>query len=283
MRLILVEGLPASGKSTIAKIADKVLKRMGIETKLYLEGNLEHPADYDGVAYFNKEEFEQLLYKYSSFIKRIEKFVETKESCYLISYVKAKNSIEDLIPEEFFEEIAKRDIYEMPLELHIKLLTDKWKEFVKVAKNEDVTYIFDCCFIQNPITTSMIRSNSSKEKSFDYIKKLAEIVEECNPIIIYVNQRDIEASFMKVIDERPKEWLSFFINYSTTQGYGKANNLSGLKGTFEVLKARKELEREILGQLAIDKYIIDNSQYSIEGTTKEISDVLKCYYDTKDC
>jgi thymidylate kinase len=54
-KLILIEGLPGSGKSTTAGMAAEILKQKGIETNLFLEGNLDHPADYDGVAFFQKE------------------------------------------------------------------------------------------------------------------------------------------------------------------------------------------------------------------------------------
>jgi tRNA uridine 5-carbamoylmethylation protein Kti12 len=56
-KLIIVEGLPGSGKSTTAQIIYDILKDKGISTEFYCEGNYNHPADYDGVAYFNNEEF----------------------------------------------------------------------------------------------------------------------------------------------------------------------------------------------------------------------------------
>lgn len=52
-KLIIVEGLPGSGKSTTAQIIYDILKEKGISTEFYCEGNYNHPADFDGVAYFN--------------------------------------------------------------------------------------------------------------------------------------------------------------------------------------------------------------------------------------
>jgi thymidylate kinase len=64
-KLILVEGLPGSGKSTTASITNDILKEINVDTKLFLEGNTEHPADYEGGSYFSKTEFDQLLQQYN--------------------------------------------------------------------------------------------------------------------------------------------------------------------------------------------------------------------------
>lgn len=60
-KLILVEGLPGSGKSTTAGMIYKILKKQKVTAELFMEGNLDHPADYEGVAYFTENEFEDLL------------------------------------------------------------------------------------------------------------------------------------------------------------------------------------------------------------------------------
>lgn len=38
-KLILVEGLPGSGKSTTAKITYNLLKEKGVDAEVYFEGN----------------------------------------------------------------------------------------------------------------------------------------------------------------------------------------------------------------------------------------------------
>ncbi|MGQ0518173.1 hypothetical protein ACT453_52205, partial [Bacillus sp. D-CC] len=50
VKLIIVEGLPGFGKSTTAKLINEILSQNKIEVELFLEGNLNHPADYDGVS-----------------------------------------------------------------------------------------------------------------------------------------------------------------------------------------------------------------------------------------
>jgi len=171
----------------------------------------------------------------------------------------------------------KNDIYELPLELHMKLLKERWRDFAEKAQLEEKIYIFDCPFIQNPVTVSMIRSNAEKAEIMEYIKSLESIIKELNPVVVYLKQQDIEKSFEEATKERPKEWLDFFIDYYTKQGYGKAHQLEGIEGTIAVLEARWDLENEVIEELDIDRYIIDNSDKDFKRLRSAVEEVLQNY------
>lgn len=66
-KLILIEGIPGFGKTTTAQLVHEILMDTNIKTQRYLEGNLDHPADYDGVACFKKEEYDELLNTHEKF------------------------------------------------------------------------------------------------------------------------------------------------------------------------------------------------------------------------
>lgn len=48
---------------------------------------------------------------------------------------------------------------------------------------------------------------------------------------------------MKAISERSKEWIDGFTYYYTNQDYGLHNNLKGVEGVIEILKARNNFEK----------------------------------------
>lgn len=274
-KLILIEGLPGSGKSTTAQITNDILKESNIDTSLFLEGNAEHPADYEGGSYFSKTEFPQLLDQYNEVKPIIEKHVIERCDGFVLPQYKLKQDIDEaMLPNSFWDEIWKHDIYELPLEKNIELITDKWQRFVKQAMTEKQTYIFECCFIQNPVTVGVIKYGASQEVVMDYVKQLADIIEPLNPVLLYVEQQDLSRSFKKAVQERPKEWSKGFMDYYTNQGYGKIHGAEGIEGTIAVLEARKQVESSIFNALAIKKVKIDNTQFDKDSHKNRIMEAI---------
>lgn len=181
---------------------------------------------------------------------------------------------ETMVPKSFWDQIWNHDIYEMPLEKHIKLITDKWQRFVEQAMKGNQTYIFECCFIQNPVTIGMIKYGASQEVVMNYVKLLAEIIEPLNPVLIYVDQQDLSQSFKKAVQERAKEWSDSFMDYYNNQDYGKIHGAQAIEGTLAVLEARNQLESSIFNALDIIKVKIDNSQFEMDSHKNRIMEIF---------
>jgi len=273
-KLIIVEGLPGFGKSTTAKLINEILSQNKIEVELFLEGNLNHPADYDGVSCFNKFEFDRLVSNSGDFKEVLLKRVLKKGSNYLLPYRKIKNEFGDQFSDELFNDISRNDIYELPFDKNVELIADKWNDFAEIALEDNKVYIFECCFIQNPLTIGMIKYGEQKEKIINYVMKVAKIIENLNPMLFYVEQDDLEFSFRKALKERTPEWSAGFVDYYTNQGYGKEHNHSGVEGAIKVLEARRNLELEIFDMLKMKKEKINNTKYEIDSYRSMLKDKL---------
>ncbi|AJG74969.1 hypothetical protein FOC89_28280 [Bacillus thuringiensis] len=273
-KLIIVEGLPGFGKSTTAQLINDILSQNKIEVELFLEGNLNHPADYDSVSCFNKFEFDRLLSNSGDFKEVLLKRVLKKGSNYLLPYRKIKNEFGDQFSDELFNDISRNDIYELPFDKNVELIADKWQDFAEIALEDDKVYIFECCFIQNPLTIGMIKYGEQKEKIINYVMKVAKIIENLNPMLFYVEQDDLEFSFRKALKERNPEWSTGMVDYYTNQGYGKEHNHSGVEGAIKVLEARRNLELEIFDMLKMKKEKINNTKYEIDSYRSMLKDKL---------
>lgn len=280
MKLVLIEGLPGSGKTTTAQLVQGILMEMNITSQLFLEGDLEHPADYDGVACFNKIEFAELLSTHDKFSELLSTHMIQNGDNYLLEYRKIINEGKLIFPDELMHAIAKKDIYELSLDQNRELITKRWKKFAESALFGSDIFIFDCCFIQNPVTIGMIKYDANKAEILSYVKELAAIVEPLNPLLIYIEQNDLDHSFRKIVKERPKEWSEGFIEYYTNQGYGKEHGYKGLEGTLQVLEARRTLEQEILDGINIAKQKVNNSSFDINDYKQRLRGILSEYTGT---
>lgn len=166
----------------------------------------------------------------------------------------------------------------MPFDQNVRLITEKWNGFKEDNLHSNSIYIFECCFIQNPLTIGTVKHNIPKEGVINYVLQLEDVVKSLNPLLIYIDQKDIKSTFEKAINERPKEWSDGFIEYYTNQGFGKMQGYHGFDGTVQVLQERKNIELEIFNLLKIDKRWIDNSQYDIEKCKEELREILNIFY-----
>lgn len=276
-KLIFIEGLPGSGKSTTAQLVHEWVTEMNIKAQLFLEGDLDHPADYDGVACFKEDEYSRLLNSHEEFRDIVSQRTIYQDNHYFVEYRKIINEHGSRLPQKWMDAFIGHDVYELPLDRNRELITAKWKRFAERVQNGPDIYVFDCCFIQNPVTIGMIKYNAAEDEVISYITELAAIAEELNPLLIYVEQNELEYSFRKAVNERPREWSDGFMEYYTKQGYGKSQGYSGLEGTLQVLKARRELEEAIFNDLTIAKQKVNNSMYDLDGYKQILAGILSGY------
>lgn len=274
-QLILVEGLPGSGKSTVAQLVQEVLQEMNISNQLVLEGDLDHPADYDGTAYYSVEQYEQLIHEQPQYADLLQAYSLHREDGVLVFYRKLKNQAGNAFPDDLVNQIFEHDIYELLLHQNRRLITEKWQHFADQAALEEKTWVFECCFMQNPITIGKVLYAASDTAVTSYVNQLARIVEPLHPLLIYVEQEDVGCSFRKAADERPLEWLNGFLNYYTQYGIGKEMNATGIDGAIQVLEVRKQLELKIYDQLTMNKVRLDNTQVDREAARSRIQSILE--------
>lgn len=278
-KLILIEGLPGFGKSTTAQLVYEILTEMGTETQLFLEGNLDHPADYEGVACLTQAEYDELSRTCGGNPGEVlSAYTTSHNNNYLLEYRKLMNEQGPCLSKEWTDALARKDIYELPLAQHRELITAKWRQFAEKGLRGPDTYVFDCAFLQNPVTMGMIKHDAAEEYKISYILELEAIIKRLNPLLIVVEQDDLEYAFRKAVRERPEEWSEGFIQYYTTQGYGLRRGLQGLDGTLQVLKGRSEFEERIYSLLSMHKTKINNSAYDLQAYKRILAERLKAYF-----
>lgn len=271
VKLFLVEGLPGSGKTTTAEALTRLLQEQQINTRLHIEGDLNHPADYESIAYLTLGEWTDFQSKYASL--EVLRFAEVFNDYVLISYRQWQSK--QNVPEAALSFLQARDIYELPFELHQSLILKKWEAFVAQALTTDTTYVFECCFLQNPLTMGLIKYDLPEATLQAYIERIATIITPLQPVLVYVDQQDVERSFRKALQERPTEWADEFVSYYTEQAYGVNHSLLGVEGTIAILRERKALEHQLLKTLPFRVEVFGNEDFSAKARQAWVKQLIQ--------
>ncbi|WP_251035033.1 adenylyl-sulfate kinase [Paenibacillus polymyxa] len=248
-KLILIEGLPGSGKSTVAKMVSEILIEQGKKVQLFQEGNLEHLADYEGVSFYYAGDFEALLKTHEKYIEVLESNATAHDQGFLIPYRKMKEQWGIELPDHIVKDIFSRDIYEIPFEQNVKLITEKWQDSTQnvLSTNDDCITIFECCFIQNPLTMGLVKCNQSKEQNVQYVLELGRIIHALNPLLIYIDQKDISYTFDKAVSERPKDGLKVLLTTIRIRVWGKQRVIRVLRVRYGFCRKERSWSPKSMG------------------------------------
>lgn len=274
-RLILVEGIPGSGKTSTVTYIKDWLERGGIPTQLFLEGDVNHPADYEYVACLGIKEYGELKDKFPELTDVLDQVTDDVQEYKLTSYGKLQEQIDTETYKDLIDALRQSDVYNLSLDLYQELTIEKWQQFVRGVQQTRETVVLECCFMQNPVTMMFGRFNCPEEKIIDFIKRLEQIIIPLNPKLIYFYQDDVRSTIERVKKERSTEWLRHLIWYFTEQGYGKENEYQGLNGVYEVLEKRKEYELNIVDQLDMNTISMNNSAFHWDVVLQDIRDFLQ--------
>lgn len=275
-KLILVEGIPGSGKSTIAKRICEYLGQNGVNSKLYNEGDL-NPADLSWHACVPLYEFYQILERHPQEKAAILAQTSFEEEYAIVAYTKIPTKNEALYPMfESFEVFDNRAPFEVYKKLHFK----RWKTFGQKALAENEVSIFECAYFQNHVNELLLFRMVDESAIKDYMISLLDTVRELNPVILYLSQPDIAQTIewignVRVNAKGEKDWLERATTYVGNSPYGKQHQLAGFDGLVACMEKRKAIERYLMQALDVKSYIIESAQRDWEKTWQQVGTILE--------
>ena len=276
-RLILVEGVPGSGKTTTAQLVYAWLKQHSFMPRLYLEGNLDHPADYESVACLTYPEYAQLVENYPAHRSFLDQHATLLRGEYFLPYGKLANQFGGVggLPAGLIDELARYEIYDLPVEKHRRVAAQRWQDFTTWALAGDSTFIFECCFLQNPLTVLLAKHNQDVTEAEGHIQRLAEIIRPLDPLLIYLDPPDIRATLEKAAQNRPKAWLEYVTGYINGQAWGAAHGQSGFDGMLHFYEMRRQVEKDLFARLPLRKLWLDQAGLDWPHTTRQVEEFLE--------
>lgn len=273
-RLVLIEGIPGSGKTTLAGKTAEFLSRYK-KTDFYEEGE-SHPADLAWCACIPKEEFENVIKQYPEYEEKIRQLMYEEEGYQIIPYTRL--SIDD---PDFYQQMESYEVYNNRVSLQVfeELHRKKWIKFAKQASAVDEFTVFECAFLQNHLNELLLFHFKEVKEIEEYLLTLIDTVKDLKPLLIYLNQPDIEETIRRVSEVRvdgqgKKIWQEMAIDYVENCPYGKKYGLKGFEGLVRYFEERKRIELLILNKLPIECHIINNQAYDWEQVWTEVEELL---------
>ncbi|MED5016756.1 hypothetical protein P9847_05490 [Paenibacillus chibensis] len=263
-KLIMLEGIPGSGKTTTSQILYQYLIEAGINTKAYVEGS-EHPIDLPFYAYLTKNEYNDVLTKFP----QQEEWIQSKsiiEEDYVLTPYKIpepKPWSEELKTYLSAKEICYSNKVIVPFHTYKEVFYTRFERYVARMSNSDTVTIFESVLFQHQIhDIHRLYPEVTEEEIIEYIRELANIICPLNPVLFYISQNSVEASLQHtaIIRSKPK--------WSSTE-------------TIAYYMKRKKLELKAVESLPFRSYIVNNTDRDWNKMFDDMKNALAITHDAR--
>lgn len=278
-RLLMVEGIIGSGKTTTARWLQGFLNTLGIASELFLEGDLNHPADYEYTAWIEATGWDFLLASYPEHAATLQEIGKLDQhGGHLVEYGKMEHVFGDGLPATLYEDLARKSVYDGTLlGVYQRLLKERWRNFAESHDRENVVIIFECCFLQNPLMKFVVQHDADVAELTAHLRGIAEMLAVLNPVVIYLSPPDVQGTLARAMQERSSEWLEGVIRYHAEQSYGETHDLRGVRGLLDFLSVRRALEQDIMANLPMQTVIVESEASTARWT--ELTALLTRWYE----
>ena len=281
-KLILLEGIPGSGKSTAGLYLETFLKKKGLPVKFWHEGDFDNPADFEGIACLNAAQYRNLIARHPGNAGLIDQQLTVRGEDHLIQYRKLQSLHPEKIPSKLIVELSGYDVYDgLPMQDYCRLALQRWQHFQNSAAQSDEITILECCFLQNPLTVMLARHNAGPQLAYEQVEKVACLLEPLAPLVIYLKPRDVKGALLHVREQRSREWADFVTWYITGQAYGEAHGLEGYGGVIHFYKLRQSLEADLLHALSIQSRVVEHTGMEWDRCYAEIAAFVSPFLETQ--
>ena len=266
-RLVFIEGIPGSGKSTYAKRLLCNIKN-NPESKVFYRNEKPSPLDPDRLAFFDKDQLQEFVVICNSsspltketLIRELERFSTWEDDICAVNWFSFSTTCEcnNIHTREFAlaHEICAG---KAGIDQYKKLTLKRWRRFSK-ERVPEAYYLFEGALFQHPLAELLGYYKAEDKEILDFVEKMLACLPHVIPVLIYIRVSDIKSILTNAAIERRQEeysWWNSFCRWVETCPYGRTNQLSGMSGAVYYCKERMRLEKLIMNSIPIKLDIID--------------------------
>jgi hypothetical protein len=264
--IVMVEGLPGSGKSTTSGDLAAWLGEAGAAAKHWPEGRADHPVDFEHVSLLSDDDLTRIGAEDPGSLRELRASAERFPDAWLI-----RRTDRLMLRGETAEFVKSRDAYDGDIDpgLHARVLSESWRRYGAGIPSPDVQ-IWECVLIQNPVCAFIARFDRPADALTAHVQGLIDAVRSHGPMLVYLDPGDPEAVLRTVAAERPQWWLDLVIRYHTEQGYGLRKGLEGFDGYVEFMRMRRSLELDLLPRLDLPTLVVRSGDEAWDASRERV-------------
>lgn len=184
-RIILLEGLPGTGKTTNSYRLFEQLVRNGRDVRWLHEVSQPHPTLFFSESCLTKEAYRLFTEKYPEAAGMLGSIAEVRAATVGIDYLTAARRMPGQEKAKWYQELLQYDAMDFPLERYEPAALEKWETFVNTALRNDTIYILDGSIFQYQIFTFLL-NGADYRRLAKFVRSIMNMLRPLRPALIYL-------------------------------------------------------------------------------------------------
>ncbi|MWC27668.1 hypothetical protein [Paenibacillus sp. MMS18-CY102] len=275
-QLILMEGLPSTGKSTNAGILLTQLERNGHKAWWVHEVARPHPVLFFYEAYMENHEYDAFITRHPHAAATLESFIIRRNRSVGIDLLELEWHHLDQLGSEAYHGLCQYDVWKFSLERYKKAALAKWEHFVQQQMQSDEIVILDSSIFQFQIY-SFILADAPLTELLPFIEQLYAIIAPLHPSLVYLHREDTNDTIDYMIQDRGTAFLERIWERDRHRPY-YANRPEGAEGYKMFLRDYGTYAKALFDSTPFAKLALDIK----DGKWNEYVDALLRFVDLSD-
>ncbi len=277
-RLIMLEGLPGTGKSTNSfKIYEQML-RNGAKAHWLHEVSQPHPTLFFTESCLSKEEYNSFIERYPELSGTMNEIAEVRKTTVGIDYETVlrkcrKQGLKDTEETQWFQELMQYDAFPASVDRYEEQALEKWESFTaKAVKDEDTIFIMDSSIFQYQIFTYLLK-DAGYDRLSAFIQRIMAYLSPLNPLLIYLYRENTEDSIAYLESQRGAGELEHTWERDKEEPY-YTNKQKNVTAFYDFLKDYADYAARLFDEIKCDKKKIEISENNWEAYENEMLGLL---------
>ena len=273
-RLILLEGLPGTGKSTNSFKLYEQLLRNGKKADWIHEVSQPHPVLFFTESCMTKEEYQKLRMKYPEAAEFFDEAAEVRKTTVGIDQETVSRRRKEARNQAWYQELLQYDAFPTSLDRYELQALEKWEAFTnKALEDEDTIFILDSSLFQYQIFTYLLKA-APYERLERFVRKIAECIKPLNPLLIYLCREHTEDSIAYLKEQRGEQDLVSMWERDQGEPYYQSKQ-KDVTAFYDFLKDYAAYAEALFEILKFDKRKIEISENNWKAYEDEMLGLLE--------